>query len=60
MIDKLTYDYIDPVVVEKINELVHAVNWMTEVQELMMRHYHETMDTHYNTSFPKFELKPKD
>jgi len=42
-LDELTYDEFAKAVEDKINELVIAHN----------KHYHETLDTHYNTTGPK-------
>jgi hypothetical protein len=36
------------VIIDKINEIIEALNKLD-------RHYHEALDTHYNTSYPKYD-----
>jgi hypothetical protein len=48
MIQKLAEFNSYEEVVEKVNEIIDEINKMD-------KHYHETPDTHYNTSWPKYE-----
>ena len=37
-------------IVRKINEVIDAINKLSN-------HHHETLDTHYNTSYPRYTDK---
>jgi hypothetical protein len=50
MAEKLdTNDARPSVLIAKVNELIDELN------DLKM-HYHESRDTHFNTTFPKYDL----
>jgi hypothetical protein len=40
-------------IVAKVNEVIRVLNALHGDYDL---HYHETLDTHYNTSYPKVRV----